>query len=266
MQWEEFSYRWLRIAELTTTRYFVIAGLAFFVFYFLLKKIMAKRRMQAKYPKIRDYSRDIIYSLITILIFATIATLVFIVFRPFTNLYLEKDKYGIFYYYLCFPLMLLIHDAYFYAMHRLMHHPKLFRLVHKVHHESTNPSPWTAYSFHPLEAVIEAGIIPVIAFTLPVYQSSLGLFLLFQFFYNVYGHLGFELFPKNFQHNWFGRWVSTGTAHNQHHEHFHGNYGLYTLIWDRIFGTLREDYEKKFDQVTQNKTSSPQEKSMKTLA
>ncbi len=87
MQWEEFSYRWVRIAELTTTRYFAIAGLAFFVFYFLLKGIMVNRRMQAKYPKLKDYGRDITYSLITILIFATMATLVFIVFQPFTNLY-----------------------------------------------------------------------------------------------------------------------------------------------------------------------------------
>ncbi|GAA0879324.1 sterol desaturase family protein [Algoriphagus jejuensis] len=250
MNWEEFGYRWLRIAEITTIRYFVIAGLVFCVFYVLLKNILSSRRMQAKYPQLKDYGRDISYSLFSILIFATVAALVFIVLRPYTNMYVEKSQYGMVYYFLCFPLMLLIHDAYFYWVHWFMHHPKLFRLIHKIHHKSTNPSPWTAYAFHPLEAIIEAGIIPLIAFTLPVYQGSLGLFLLFQFFYNVYGHLGFELLPKNFQRNWFGRWINTSTAHNQHHEHFHGNYGLYTLIWDRMFGTLRKDYESKYQQVT----------------
>jgi len=42
-----------------------------------------------------------------------------------------------------------------------MHHKKLFRWFHLVHHQSTNPSPWAAYAFHPLEAVVEAGIIAV---------------------------------------------------------------------------------------------------------
>lgn len=250
MNWEGFGERWIRVAEITTFRYFFIAGLAFFVFYFLLKNVLSSRRMQDKFPGIKHYSRDILFSLITILIFATMAALVFTVLRDFTNLFNPWDKFGSVYYFLTFPLMLLIHDAYFYWMHRLMHQPKLFRYIHRVHHLSTNPSPWTAYAFHPLEAIIEAGIIPVIAFTLPVNISAFALFLLFQFFYNVYGHLGYELFPARFNKTWIGRWVNTGTAHNQHHQFFHGNYGLYTLIWDRMFGTLRKDYDAKYDQVT----------------
>lgn len=253
MNWEEFADIWLRVAKLTTTRYFIIAGLAFLIFYVLLKSLLAYRRSQANFPKTKDYSRDILYSLITILIFATVAALVFEVFRAFANFFQPWDKYGEFYYFLTFALMLLIHDAYFYWVHRLMHHPKLFRIIHRVHHQSTNPSPWTAYAFHPLEAVLEAGIIPLIAFTLPVHPSALGIFLLFQFFYNVYGHLGYELYPKGFQKSWIGRWVNTGVAHNQHHQFFHGNYGLYTLIWDRLFGTLRSDYEEKFESVTNKK-------------
>lgn len=250
MNWEGFVERWIRVAEITTFRYFLIAGLAFFIFYFLLKNVLASRRMQDKFPGLKHCSRDILFSLITILIFATMAALVFTVLSDFTNLFNPWDKFGSVYYFLTFPLMLLIHDAYFYWMHRLMHQPKLFRYIHRVHHLSTNPSPWTAYAFHPLEAIIEAGIIPVIAFTLPVNFSAFALFLLFQFLYNVYGHLGYELFPARFNKTWIGRWVNTGTAHNQHHQFFHGNYGLYTLIWDRMFGTLRKDYDAKFDQVT----------------
>lgn len=167
MNWEGFGERWIRLAEITTFRYFLIAGLAFFTFYFFLKNVLANRRVQDKFPGLKHYSRDILFSLITILIFATMAALVFTVLRDFTNLFNPWDKYGRVYYFLTFPLMLFIHDAYFYWMHRLMHQPKLFRYIHRVHHLSTNPSPWTAYAFHPLEAIIEAGIIPVIAFTLP---------------------------------------------------------------------------------------------------
>lgn len=250
MDWQAFYLRWLRVTELTTIRYFLIAGGAFLLFYILLKNPLIRRRIQRKFPKPNHFYRDILFSLVTILIFATIAALVFVVLRPYTQLYNDVETRGKFYYLLTFPMMFILHDFYFYVIHRFMHLPKLFRFVHRVHHLSTNPTPWTAYAFHPLEAILEAGIIPLIAFSFPVHPSALGLFLLFQFFYNVYGHLGFELFPKNFQRTWIGRWVNTGTAHNQHHEHFHGNYGLYTLIWDRLFGTLRKDYEQKYDQVT----------------
>ena len=67
--------------------------------------------------------------------------------------------------------------------------------------------------------------------------------------YNVYGHLGWELYPKNFQRSLIGKWINTSINHNQHHQYFKGNYGLYFLWWDRWFGTLREDYNAKYDEV-----------------
>jgi sterol desaturase/sphingolipid hydroxylase (fatty acid hydroxylase superfamily) len=132
----------------------------------------------------------------------------------------------------------------------MMHHPVLFKYVHLVHHKSTNPSPWTAYAFHPLEAVLEVAILPIIAFTLPVHQHAIGWFFLFQIIYNVYGHLGFELYPKNFHKSKIGRWVNTSVAHNLHHDKFHGNYGLYFLFWDRMMGTIRKDYDQAYETTT----------------
>jgi lathosterol oxidase len=65
----------------------------------------------------------------------------------------------------------------------------------------------------------------------------------------VYGHLGFELYPKNFTRHWFGKWINTSVAHNMHHQYFTGNYGLYFTLWDRAMGTLRKDYGKTFEEV-----------------
>lgn len=73
--------------------------------------------------------------------------------------------------------------------------------------------------------------------------------MIFQIFYNVYGHLGYELYPRGFNKTWIGKYVNTSVAHNQHHHKFQGNYGLYTLIWDRVFGTLRTDYDDAYDQA-----------------
>lgn len=248
---DHFFYVWFRISSSITIRYFLIAGITFLLFYILFKRYVAFRRVQVTFPKITDYRRDIIYSLITVVIFATVAVVVLFALFPYTNMWRgDPWKYGKAYYFFGFVWMFFLHDAYFYWMHRIMHHPKLFKAVHLIHHKSTNPSPWTSYAFHPLEAVFEAGIIPLIAFTLPVHNKAFGLFMLFQFSYNVYGHLGYELYPKGFHKTWIGRWINTSVCHNLHHKRFHGNYGLYTLIWDRLFGTLREEYDQVFEETT----------------
>lgn len=229
-------------------RYFMIAGIAFLIFYVLFHERFSGRRIQKKMPKLSDHKRDVFYSIITIIIFGALPVL-FLEndkIRPYTQLYLNISDYGWVYFFLAFPLMILIHDTYFYWTHRIMHHPMLFKLFHLVHHKSTSPTPWTAYSFHPLEAVIETGIFVVIIFIMPFHQIHLGVFFAVVFIYNVYGHLGYELFSPKFHKTKFGRWVSTGTAHNMHHQFFKGNYGLYFLFWDRWMGTLRPEYDEKF--------------------
>ncbi|WP_272151202.1 sterol desaturase family protein [Tenacibaculum aiptasiae] len=256
MNEETFIEFWLRDATQILVRYLVIAGSAFILFYILFKNTLWFRKIQKKLPKLKDYKRDIIYSFISISIFATIALFVFYYLLPYTNIYFNFDEYGTTYYILSWVWMFFLHDTYFYWMHRLMHHPKLYRKVHLIHHKSTNPSPWTAYAFHPFEAFLEALIAPLIAFTLPVHISSFGLFFLFQIIYNVYGHLGFELYPKKFHKTSIGKWINTSVAHNLHHKRFNGNYGLYFLFWDRIMGTIRDDYDTTFENTTSNKNNN----------
>jgi sterol desaturase/sphingolipid hydroxylase (fatty acid hydroxylase superfamily) len=146
--------------------------------------------------------------------------------------------------------MFLMHDTYFYWTHRLMHHPRLFRYFHLVHHQSTNPSPWAAYAFHPLEAIVEVGIFVVFLFTIPIHTTHIVLFFLLSIIYNVYGHLGWELYPKGFNTSLIGRWINTSVSHNQHHKYFKGNYGLYFLFWDRWMNTLRVEYDEAFEKAT----------------
>ena len=98
----------------------------------------------------------------------------------------------------------------------------------------------------------------MIAFTLPVHKSALILFLLLQFIYNVYGHLGFELYPKNFHKTFIGKWINTSVAHNMHHKYFTGNYGLYFLFWDRLMGTLNPSYDVTFEHTTSEKKHQPE--------
>ena len=77
--------------------------------------------------------------------------------------------------------------------------------------------------------------------------------------YNVYGHLGWELYPKGFAGHPIGRFVNTSVSHNQHHAKAKHNYGLYFLWWDRWFGTLDETYEQAFDEIAERGAASDAE-------
>ncbi len=176
MNWTKYFFYLEKIG----TRYFVIAGLAFLIFYFLIKKKISHKKIQKKFPRNKDYAREIGYSILTICIFAFVPLLILGTpgIKKHTLFYTDIKQYGGLYFFLAFPLMFLVHDAYFYWTHRLMHHKKLFRLFHLVHHHSINPSPWAAYAFHPLEAVVEAGIFAIFLFTIPVTGLHLGIFFL----------------------------------------------------------------------------------------
>lgn len=231
-------------------RYLLLAGLAFVIFYIIFKHRPFFRKIQPKFPLSSDYLRDFAYSAFTVFIFSVISLITMIVLRPYTLLVDDISAFGWGYHFFSLILMFFLHDAYFYWIHRLMHWPFLYRRTHRVHHLSTNPSPWTAYAFHPLEAVLEVLIVPLIALTIPTHSYMIFSFMLFQIAYNVYGHLGYELYPKGFDQTILGRWINTSVAHNLHHHKFHGNYGLYTLIWDRLFGTLRTEYHESFENAT----------------
>jgi Delta7-sterol 5-desaturase len=235
---------------LIASRYFIVAGLAWAVWYELFNKKVNYKKIQLKLPLRKDYQRELFFSIITMFFFAAVPLLILNTpFRKYTQFYTDIHAHSMLWFWLAFPIMFVLHDTYFYFTHRLMHHPSLFRHFHLIHHKSTNPSPWAAYSFHPLEAIVESGIFLLLLVIMPLTKLHLFIFFFLMIVYNVYGHLGWELYPKKFSRSVIGKWINTSVTHNQHHQYFKGNYGLYFLWWDRWFGTLRDDYDLKFDEV-----------------
>ena len=47
------------------------------------------------------------------------------------------------------------------------------------------------------------------------------------------------------------KYLGTSTFHAEHHEHLNYNYGFYTLIWDKLFGTLDPEYVDRFSQASE---------------
>ncbi|MCC5815272.1 MAG: sterol desaturase family protein [Leptospira sp.] len=233
-------------------RYVVMAGTAFLIFWkFLYNRLHHRWIQQDRVPEKKKILHEIKYSLLTMVIFGMVGIWIyFMKTQGWTQIYTDFHEYGWGYFLLSLVGIILLHDAYFYWTHRAMHHPKLFKHMHLTHHIPTNPSPWAAFAFHPYEAVVEAGIVPLAVLLFPLHTYTIVAFLFYMTFLNVLGHLGFEMFPKRFLDNVVLRYHNTTTHHNMHHRYFHCNYGLYFNWWDRWMGTNHVNYKERFDEVT----------------
>lgn len=236
---------------INTLIYSVVVLPFFLIFWVFLKPKYQNRRIQEKQRSTPSIIRqEIKNSIITILIFAIIDVALYVAqLNGYTQIYDNVNEYGWGYFVFSILLMILLHDAWFFFTHRLMHHPKLFKYIHKVHHQSTDPSPFAAFSFHPLEAVVEAGAYIIFSFLFPVHLFALLGWQLIQMTLNVIGHLGYEIYPKGFNTHWLFRWKTPSTHHNMHHSNFNGNYGLYFTWWDKIFKTEFKDYNETYEKL-----------------
>jgi Delta7-sterol 5-desaturase len=247
----DFLAPWPLMFAVDALRYAIPASIAFTVFWMWRWEALAHRRIQRRRPSSKAIRREIRYSISTAFIFSAVglATVHLSRIGVLQN-YESFDSYSWAYWVVSIALAILIHDAYFYWTHRAMHHPALFARFHRVHHLSTSPSPWAAYAFAPLEALVSALVVPLILLVLPMHDSAIFVFLIYMIVMNVIGHLGIELYPSSFARGRWTRWYSTSTHHNLHHRDFHGNYGLYFTWWDRLAGTQHADYLDTFDAVT----------------
>jgi len=244
----------LKIFSISTFRYFFIAGIPFLICYGLFGKRLAASKIQKKQAARKDFIREIMHSLKTTVIFTAI--LYVALYTPFHNMTMIYDNladYPLWWLFVSVVLSLIIHDTYFYWMHRLLHHSFLFRHVHLVHHQSANPSPWASYSFNLAEACAEGAVLLVIVTIIPMHLIGISLFVLVAFMINVYGHLGYEIAPIWLRNTLLFELVNTSVHHNLHHSKFKGNYGLYFRIWDRLMGTEHPDYVKEYDRIQQNR-------------
>jgi len=237
-------------------RYVLIAGVAFLLFYVWRNRRLRALKIQQNYPARSEMRREILFSLSSLAIFSLVGVLVFLMYRAgWSKFYLSIGRHG--WGWLAFSTVLLIfaHDAYFYWTHRLMHRKPLFPIVHRIHHLSHTPTPWAAFAFHPIEALIQAAIFPLFILVVPTHPLAALVWLLYMTVMNVLGHCGFEILPRGFTRHPLSRWHNTAVHHDLHHHAVHCNFGLYYNLWDRLMGTNHARYDEEFERVkAQGKT------------
>ena len=242
----------LKVMYFDFSRYAIAAG-TMFGFLLIFRAWAENRRIQTRRAKRGDYVREILSSLRTVFFFGitTLATL-------------ALSRAGIIQFYITeFPLwlalvqaaaMILAHDAWFYWSHRAMHSKLMFRRVHLHHHKSRVPTPFTAYSFTWIEAIIEAAFVPLFLLVtslmgIPYTGLALLLFIWIQISRNVMQHAGVEIHPAGWVDSKWTDWISTTTHHDLHHSGGNHNFGFYFTWWDRWMGTEHPQYKERFRAV-----------------
>ncbi|MXO91492.1 sterol desaturase family protein [Pontixanthobacter aquaemixtae] len=223
----------LAMTAIVAVRYLIASGL------FAWATSRVRPRLYAKLGS--QISREIRWSLLSAAIYGVPAGVVAWGWQNqgWTLIYTDLDAYTLWYLPLSLVIYLFLHDTWFYWTHRWMHRPRLFRIAHAVHHNSRPPTAWAAMSFHPLEAITGAVVIPALVFIIPIHVAMLGLVLAIMTIMGVTNHMGWEMFPRALVHSKLGDWLITASHHQRHHEAYSCNYGLYFRFWDKICGTDR---------------------------
>lgn len=233
---------------------YIIILLVYLIIWKLLKKRLSNWRIQLKERvDTAQIKSELIQSLYTLLVSTLFVIGIYnLKSLGLTKIYTDINEYPTFFAYFGFFILLFLDDTWFYWIHRLLHHPKIFKYVHRVHHESIDVNPFTSLSFHWLEALLLTFWILPVSLFFPIYVPALGVLQIWGFLDNIKSHLGYEFFPSWWNKS-IGKIMTSSTHHNMHHSKFKGNYGVHFRFWDRLLGTEFDDYEKKFDEIQRRK-------------
>lgn len=243
-------------AFIENTFAYVIFAIPLFVAFWVIwkKKFQPIRIQEVERATKQHFQHDLGYSASTFFVFAIMdVVLICLQSKGYTLLYFDINQYGWAWSLISFALLLFINDTFFYWSHRGMHHPSLYKFFHRIHHESTDPSPLTAFAFHPSEAIVENAMPFLLPFIMPLHFGVILAWQVFDMLNNVLGHLGYEAYPKGWVKLPFLKYKTASTHHNMHHQLFNGNYALYFTWWDKWMGTEFKDYEARHEQIFERK-------------
>jgi len=232
-------------------RYFLFTGFFYLVFYRLSFKKWRSRKLNVRNYPPDQFKKEVKWSMVTSILFALAGTLTLILWQKgYTKIYSQVDEYGWWYLPVSLLIFMLLHETYYYWLHRWMHKPSVFKIVHKIHHDSNITSPFTAFSFHPFEGLLQAIFLPTMLIILPIHYYVIITQLTVMTISSVINHLDIEIYPKKFNNTIPGRWFIGATHHSLHHKQFRYNYGLYFTFWDKIKKTESPLFKKLFEKTT----------------
>lgn len=207
--------------------FYTIAYLSMYVFGAPIVNIF---KFNPKYPKNKLILKEIYRSFRGVLICSFEEWIINILYEKnylpiYCNSFLctSSNDIGLFSILFMFLLIYLWGDAHFYWTHRMLHNDWFYKCVHKEHHESFNPDPWSGLSMHWFESSVYFSAATLFALVSPLWV--VGIMYKSLIVFPIEGHCG------------HGTWDVEGSYnHYIHHSKFKYNYGS-SPLWDHIMGT-----------------------------
>ncbi|KAH7041126.1 uncharacterized protein B0I36DRAFT_379945 [Microdochium trichocladiopsis] len=184
--------------------------------------------------------------------------------RGHTKLYdTSADGPGVWYDYLQFPFFLLFTDACIYLIHRGLHHPLVYKHLHKPHHKWIVPTPFASYAFHPVDGWLQSLPYHFFPALFPLNKYASVFLFVFVNFWTILIHDGEYMANSPI--------INGAACHTLHHLYFNYNYGQYTTLWDRLGSSYRQpdaalfQKEAKLSTAEWNKQTAEMEKIVKEV-
>ncbi|RYF43936.1 MAG: hypothetical protein EOO25_01510 [Comamonadaceae bacterium] len=139
-------------------------------------------------------------------------------------------------------LALVFYDFCYYWLHRAGHESAVFWAAHVVHHQSQD------YNLSTALRQTSSGALLGWIFYVPMALAGVpplvfGVVALIDLLYQFWVHT--EHVPRL---GWFDRWFCSPSNHRVHHavndKYLDRNYGGVLVVWDRMFGSFKEEDEK----------------------
>ncbi|QKX60124.1 uncharacterized protein TRUGW13939_07266 [Talaromyces rugulosus] len=240
-----------------------IFGVLIYFFFSTLSYIFVFDKTTVNHPKyLRNQMRlEIAQTMRSMPVMSILTTPFFLAeVRGYGNMYDTFDQEPFPYYsVLQFPLFILFTDLCIYWIHRGLHHPLIYKTLHKPHHKWIMPTPYASHAFHPIDGWSQSIPYHVFPFIFPLQKFAYVLLFVFINFWTILIHDGEYVANSPV--------INGAACHTMHHLYFNYNYGQFTTLWDRVGGSYRKPNEELFRRETKmgKKEWENQSKEMETI-
>jgi lathosterol oxidase len=158
-----------------------------------------------------------------------------------------------------FPIFIGFTDFFIYWIHRGLHHPLVYKTLHKPHHKWIMPTPYASHAFHPVDGWAQSIPYHVFPYVFPLQKFAYVVLFAFINIWTVMIHDGEYIANSPV--------INGAACHTMHHLYFNYNYGQFTTLWDRLGGSYRQPNEELFRRETKmaQKEWEKQTKELETI-
>jgi Delta7-sterol 5-desaturase len=137
--------------------------------------------------------------------------------RGYAKLYDHPDEAPFWLYnFLQFPFFLLFTDMLIYFIHRGLHHPSIYKTLHKAHHKWIMPTPFASHAFHPVDGFLQSVPYHLFPFLFPLQKFAYVTLFVFVNIWTIFIHDGEYMANSPI--------LNGAACHTMHHLYF--NYSM----------------------------------------